>query len=160
MCLLTQSQLPLNHSQPIVSTRSFLRPPEMGLFSAGSSAKNFLRESRSTFIAREPKLFPLPSFLSWRPPSANTAGDARLFAPLASRERSTTMPLGAPSSKGSARYYVGPGSLVSQSPFSSNFCKLFCIFSNFIMLAVSSRQRTSTFNCTCDPRLDGAVCSV
>lgn len=31
-------------------------------------------------------------------------------------------------------------------------------FSNFIMLAVSSRQRTSTFNCTCDPRLDGAVC--
>lgn len=111
VCLLTQSQLPLNHSQPIVSTRSFLRPPEMGLFSAGSSAKNFLRESRSTFIAREPKLFPLPSFLSWRPPSANTAGDAGLFAPLASRERSTTMPLGAPSSKGSARYYVGPGSL-------------------------------------------------
>lgn len=50
------------------STRSFLRPPEMGLFSSGSSTKNFLRESRSTFIAQEPKLFPLPSFLSWRPP--------------------------------------------------------------------------------------------
>lgn len=47
-----------------------------------------------------------------------------------------------------------------QSPFSSSFCKLFCIFSNRIMLAVSSWHRASTFNCTCDPRPDGAVCSV
>lgn len=31
-------------------------------------------------------------------------------------------------------------------------------FSSLIMLAVSSRHRTSTFNCTCDPGLDGAVC--
>lgn len=68
-------------------------------------------------------------------------------------------PAGAPSSKGSARYHVGPSSLVGQSPFSSNFCKLFCIFSSFMMFAVSSRQRASAFNCTCDPRLDGAACS-
>lgn len=31
-------------------------------------------------------------------------------------------------------------------------------FSNLIMLAESSWQRISTFNCTCDPRPDGAVC--
>lgn len=31
-------------------------------------------------------------------------------------------------------------------------------FSNLIMLAVSSWQRTSTFNCTCDPRPEGAGC--
>lgn len=48
------------------------------------------------------------------------------LAPPASRERSPGAS-GAPSSKGSARYHVGPSSLVCQSPFSSNFCKLFCI---------------------------------
>ena len=31
-------------------------------------------------------------------------------------------------------------------------------FSNLIMLAVSSWHKASTFNCTCDPRPDGAVC--
>lgn len=54
--------------------------------------ENFLSESRSTFIAQEPKLTPLPTFLSWRPPSANVAGDAHLLAPPASRERSTRTP--------------------------------------------------------------------
>lgn len=46
--------------QESVSAGPFLRPPEMGLFSSGSSSKIFLRDSRSTFIAQEPKLFPSP----------------------------------------------------------------------------------------------------
>lgn len=31
-------------------------------------------------------------------------------------------------------------------------------FSNFTMLAVSSWQRASTFNCTCDPSPEGTGC--
>lgn len=46
-----------------VSTRLFLRPPEMGLFCSGSSTENFLRETGSMFIAQEPELLPLPP--SW-----------------------------------------------------------------------------------------------
>lgn len=111
-----------------VSTRPFLRPPEMGLFCSGSSTENFLRETGSVFIAQEPELLPLSPFLSWRPPRANMAGDAGLLAPLASRERPTRTPRGAPSSKGSARCRVGLSSPVCQSPFSSSFCRLFCIW--------------------------------
>lgn len=106
------------------------------------------------------KIIPSPPFPELEGSKCKRGWGRRLLAPPASRERSARTPLGAPSSKGSARYYVGPRSLVSQSPFSSSFCKLFCIFSNFIMFVVSSRQRTSIFNCTCDPRPDGAVSSV
>lgn len=57
----------LNHNHP--SVRALLEtPPETGLFSSGSSTENFLRESRSTFIAQEPELFPHSPFLSLRPP--------------------------------------------------------------------------------------------
>lgn len=102
VCLLIQSRELWHHNHPRVSTRPFQRPPDLGLFCSGSSTENFLRETGSMFIAQEPELFPLPPFLSWRPPSANMAGDAGQPAPLASRERSTRMPRGAPSPKGCA----------------------------------------------------------
>lgn len=101
---------------------------------------------------------PFPPFLSWRPPSADVAGDAhRSSGQQGARHNNVQGSIF--SSKGSTRYHVGLNHPVCQSPFSSSFCRLFCIFSNLIMLAVSSWQRTSTFNCTCDPRPDGAVCS-
>lgn len=124
-----------------------------------AATRNTSSESRGQLLLHRNQdySFPLSPFLSWSPPSATVAGASPL-APPASRERSPAPP-GAPSSKGSARYHVGPSCMVCQSPFSSNFCKLCCIFSSFMMFAVSSRQRTSAFNCTCDPRLDGAACS-
>lgn len=107
VCLLIQSREPWHHNHPRVSTGPFQRPPDVGLFCLGSSTENFLRETGSMFIAQEPELFPLPHFLSRRPPSANMVGDAGPPAPLASRELSTRMPRGATSPKGRARYHVG-----------------------------------------------------
>lgn len=114
-------------------------------------------ETRSTFIARKQTHSP-PPFLSWRPPSANTSG---FSASCASGQQGAHNRLSRSTFfKGEREVLCWPQQLVTQSPFSSSFCKLFCIFSNVTMLAVSSWQRTSTFNCTCDPRLEGAVCSV
>lgn len=135
-----------------------LRPPKTGLFLQAAALKTSSESQGELVLHRNQNYSPSP-VLSWRPPSANRAGclSARSSGQQGALHRA---PPGAPSSKGSARYHVGPSDPVGQSPFSSNFCKLFCIFSNFIMFAVSSRQRTSTFNCTCDPRPDGAACSV
>lgn len=115
-------------------------------------------ETRPTFIAQKQthSLFPTP-FPKLETSKGQTHLDSQRLAPLASRGR-TTDSQEAPSSRENVRYLCWSQQLVTQSPFSSSFCKLFCIFSNFTMLAVSSWQRTSTFNCICDPRPDGAVC--
>lgn len=113
------------------------------------------QQRQGQLLLHESKLIPLPPFLSWRPPSANTSG---FSASCASGQQGAHNRLSRSTFfKGELEVLCWPQQLVTQSPFSSSFCKLFCIFSNFTMLAVSSWQRTSTFNCTCDPRLEGAV---
>lgn len=121
------------------------------------------RRVKVNFPRAGTRIVPPPRFLSWRPPGAHVAGRCLSAAARSSGQQGALaagrLPPRAPSSKGSARYQVGPSGPVCQSPFSSNFCKLFCIFSSFTMLAVSSRQRTSAFSCTWEPRPGGEACS-
>lgn len=148
---------PLNHSHLRVPARSFRDLPRRVCF-LQEAALNTSSVKVNVYCTGTKSIPPLPC------PELETSkckqGWVALCSLLWPAGSARGAPPGAPSSKGSARYHVGPGDPVGQSPFSSNFCKLFCIFSSFIMLAVSSRQRTSTFNCTCDPRPDGAACSV
>lgn len=91
------------------------------VFSSGTSAENFLRESRSTFIAQEPELFPIPPF-----PESETSKGKRGCPPASSSGQQGALhqnTLGAPT----WREVRGTAWLELQSPFSSSFCKLFCI---------------------------------
>lgn len=116
------------------------------------------QQRQGQLLLHKSKIIPFPPFLSWRAPSANTSG---VSASCASGQQGAHSRLSreAPSSREN-EVLCWPQHPVTQSPFSSSFCKLFCIFSNFTMLAVSSWHRASTFNCTGDPRPDGTVCPV
>lgn len=115
-------------------------------------------ETRSTFIAQKQNhsLSPLSELTTSKREHSWILSLLRLW-PAGGAKQTLS---GSTFFKGKHEVLCWPQDLVTQSPFSSSFCKLFCIFSNFTMLAVSSWQRASTFNCTCDPSPDGTGCSV
>ena len=119
VCWHSHNNLP-NHNHPSVR-RALLRPPETGLFSSGSSTENFLRESRSTFIAQEPELFPIPPF-----PEPETSKGKRGCPPASSSGQQGALHQNTPGAP-TWREVRGTVWLELQSPFSSSFCKLFCI---------------------------------
>lgn len=83
------------------------------------------QQRQGQLLLHESKLIPLPPFLSWRPPSANTSG---FSASCASGQQGAHNRLSRSTFfKGELEVLCWPQQLVTQSPFSSSFCKLFCI---------------------------------